>query len=133
MFLTALVLTLLVVLAAGPAGAVTAGGPPPAARHSGVVTSIDPARNALTLQELGPWSGPATKPITLSVKLTPRTTIELARRAPTGPAGGWPGGFVASPLNVADVHPGDFATVAVVRRGRQLVATSVDVVRPSGD
>lgn len=127
-----LVLTLPVLLAAGPAGVASAESR--AVRHSGRVAAIDPARHTLSLEELGPWTGPATRPITLKVELTPKTTVALDRRSTTAASdGGWPGGYVASPLKIEDIRPGDFATVSTDRQGRRLVATSIEVVRPAGD
>lgn len=127
------VLGILAIAGSASASAVTARTPAAAVSHSGVVTSIDPASGTLILEEIGPWTGPATRPVSLSISLTPTTTVELVQRSPVAQAGGWPGGYVDSSVKPADVHPGQFATVSTVRDGARLVARSIEVVRPSGD
>ncbi len=99
--------------------------------HSGSLTAIDPVHHTVALSELGPWRGPSTRPITRAIALTPATKIELVQQAT--PAGGGPGGSVESPLTPARLHPGDFATVRLVGRGRHAAAESITVVRsPNG-
>jgi hypothetical protein len=132
----AVLLVVFVLAIASPTRAALAGAPARAAgtaSHSGILTAIDPARGTLTLQEMGSWKGPATKPISWSIALTPRTTIELVRRSHVASDGGWPRGYVESPLKAVDLHRGEFATVSTVQHGRQLVAVSIQVVRPSAD
>jgi hypothetical protein len=46
-------------------------------------------------------------------------------------AGDWPGGYVNSRLAPAQIHTGAVATVQGIRRGRQLVEISYDLVTPS--
>ena len=56
----------------------------------------------------------------------------MLRRSSGATLGGWPGGYVDSRLTPEQINAGDFATVRVIRRGRQVVAVSIDVVTPSG-
>lgn len=98
--------------------------------HSGTVTAIDPDRHTLTLQEMGPWKGPGTEPVTRSITLTSYTTVGVVARSETAPPSGWPGGYVESPASLEALHAGDFATVTVAHRDHRTVATSIDVVRP---
>jgi hypothetical protein len=114
------------VVAAAPAGSATV-------RHSGIVTSVDPASGTLTLQEMGPWKSPATKVTQLSIALQPTTTVGLVERSTGVGDGGWPGAYVESPLKPADLRAGDFATVSTVHDGGRLVAVSIDVVTPSNE
>lgn len=125
MFRSLLALTLPVLLV----GAAPAGAAPRPVSHSGLVKAMDPDRRTLTLEEMGRWTGPATRPITRSIALTPATSVRLIRRSESASEGGWPGGYVESPSKVEDIRPGDFVTVSVARQGRRLVAVSVDVVR----
>lgn len=99
--------------------------------HSGTLTAIDPSTQTLTLEEMGPWRGPGTGLIAWRIVLSPATKVELIRRSKQPVDGGWPGGYVDSPLTPTQLHPGDFATIRVTRRGRERTATSIDVVRAS--
>lgn len=122
-----LLLALSTILVAGPALAATP------ETHSGTVVAIDRGRHALTLEEMGPWAGPATGTVARTFTLTPETKFELVRRSSGSTPGGWPGGYVKSRLAPEQIHPGDFATVQVIRRGLQILAVSIDVVsRPAG-
>ncbi len=97
---------------------------------------VDVARDAhtITVEEMGPWTGPDTVPQRRTVRLTNQTRIELASRSENAPtAGGWPGDFKASPLEATALHPGDFATVTATQSGGVLVAESIAVVRPARD
>jgi hypothetical protein len=96
------------VLAAGPA--LAAG----TTTHSGRVTAIDPQHHTITLEEVGPWTGPGTGVIARSIIVTP------------------PGGYVTSSMPVVELRPGDFATATTARHGREMTATSIEVVRPVG-
>ncbi len=113
------------VLAVTPAGAAEI------VKHSGTIGRIDPAGKTLTLQEMGPWTGPGTRLVTRTITLTPDTRGELVRRPAKAVPGGWSGGYVESPLAVDRLRPGEFATVTVDRRGGKSVAVAIDVVRPS--
>jgi hypothetical protein len=100
--------------------------------HSGIVAAVDLGRHALTLEEMGPWAGPGTDTVARTITLVPDTTFELVRRSSGPTPAGWPGGYVESWLEPEQIHVGDFATVRVIRRGRQVVAVSIAVVTPSG-
>jgi hypothetical protein len=126
MFRTMRLFALSTLLVAGPALATTT------ETHSGTVAAIDLGRHALTLEEEGPWTGPAIGMVKQSINLTPDTRLELMQRSTGSTPGGWPGGYAGSTLAPTQLHVGDFATAKVMRRGRQAVAVSIDVVRPSG-
>lgn len=100
-------------------------------RQSGTVASIDPAAHTITLEEIGPWHGPTTPPTRRTIPFSPSTRIELVKRSAQPTAGGWPGEYVESPLSPAEVRPGDFATVELAHENGRLVATTIDVVRPT--
>jgi len=126
MFRTGIVLmALAAVLAGTPAGAAET------VKHSGTISRIDPAKKTLTLQEMGPWTGPGTGLFTRTITLAPDTRGELVRRSAKAVRGGWRGGYAESPLAVDQLHPGEFATVTVDGHGRKSVALAIDVVRPS--
>ena len=118
-------LALSMVLLAGPALAASR------ETHSGTVAAIDLGRHALTLQEMGRWVGPETGTVAQTITLTPDTKFERVRRSSGSTSGGWPGGYVESRLAPGQIHAGDCVTVRVIRRGRQLIAVSIDVVIPS--
>jgi|SRR5215470_5890681 len=100
--------------------------------HSGVIVSIDPATHKLELQEMGPWTGKATKPVTRSIDFGRDTKFELVTRAQGANPQGWIEGYVESPLAAAAVRPGDFATVTLEPGREGSEATMVQVVRPAG-
>jgi hypothetical protein len=102
----------------------------PEEKHSGVIVAVAPDAHTITLNEMGPWTGPDSQPVQRTLELTPSTTIQLdSRAADARDAGGWPGAFQASALRAADLHPGDFVTVTI-ERGKP-IADSIAVVRPS--
>jgi hypothetical protein len=123
----------LVALAMTAAMAITAWGQEQQ-RYSGLVVSVAPDAHTITVEEMGPWTGPDTAPQRQIVTLTSQTRIELASRSETASiTGGWPGDFRTSTLEVTDLRPGDFATVTATKAGRDILASSIAVVRPSGD
>ncbi len=103
-------------------------------KHSGVIVEVGPGGQTITVEEMGPWTGPESQPQRQIVRLTSQTRIEVVSRSERAPAsGGWPGGFTASGLAAAELRPGDFATVTTMQSAGELVAESVAVVRPAGD
>jgi hypothetical protein len=97
--------------------------------HSGAVIAIDAHR--VTLEEMGRWAPREVGKHRLTVAVTPGTRIELVSRQAKAPAGQWPGGYVETPGAVTDIHPGDFVTVRTAQHGRQTVADTIELVRPS--
>ncbi len=97
------------------------------AKYSGRVATA--GGKEIALEVLGPWK-PGAHPITRVIELGPSTRVERVARVTTPPPGRWPGGFEATPLTAADVHPGEFVTVAAERHGRRLVAVTITVVAP---
>jgi hypothetical protein len=100
--------------------------------HSGSIASMDLATHTLRLEEMGPWRGSGTKPVTRSIDFGSDTKFELVTRAKGANPLGWTGGFVESALAPSAVRPGDFATVTVEREGKRPEAATVEVVRPAG-
>ncbi len=101
-------------------------------KHSGVIVAVAPDAHTITMDEMGPWTGPQSKPIRRTVEFTGSTTIQLDSRSVKAAAtDGWRGGFQASPLEATALHPGDFATVTTEESNGKLVAASIAVVRPS--
>ncbi len=94
-----------------------------------MIVAVAPDAGTITVEEMGPWTGPGATPVRWTIRLTPETRIELVVRSqdPTT-AGGWPGDFTALPLAPRELHPGDFATVT--GSAGRLAASSVSVVRP---
>ncbi len=113
------------------------GGATPAAdqeqKHSGIIVEVAPATRIITLEEMGPWTGPDSMPHRQIIRLATQTRIDLVSRSESAPgAGGWPGGFRTSRLEAADLRTGDFATVTAIRSGGGWVAESIAIVRPAG-
>lgn len=96
-------------------------------KHSGVVVAADEAK--ITIDEMGPWHGPGTRPTRRTFQRTESTRIALAERTREG-AGGWPWAFNDQPAQVTDPHAGDFVTVTIEPRGAGQVVTEVLVVWP---
>jgi hypothetical protein len=59
-------------------------------KHSGVVVAADEAR--ITIDEMGPWHGPAARPTRRTFQRTASTKIMLAERMKDG-TGGWTWAF----------------------------------------
>jgi hypothetical protein len=106
-------------------------------RHSGTVTAVDRNAGTITLEEVGPWSPQSGGILTRTVRLRPGSHVVLVSRAdpsvPHATPNDWPGGFRESPLDAADVRPGDFVTVTVTDDGGQAVAQMVAVVRTDAE
>lgn len=108
-------------LAALPAGAAAL------EKHSGVVTSVEGTQ--ITIEEMGPWRGPDTKPMLRTFQLTSAAKIERVERAPEG-SDGWRWSYVSRPLEVSDLRTGDYLTVTVDPAARRNVVLEVEAVRP---
>ena len=100
------------------------------ALHAGAIVAENMKRDTITIEEMGPWHGPAT-PLPLvrrQFQLTPSTVVELAVRKDE-PAG-YKGAFINQPLKPTDLRPGDYATVTAERENGTVAATKVEIVRP---
>ena len=96
-------------------------------KHAGVVVTVDQTR--ITIDEMGPWHGPNTRPMRLVFQLAGTTKVALAGRKREGP-NGWGWAFDEEGLRRTDLRPGDFVTVTARRSGDDAVAISVLAVRP---
>jgi len=96
-------------------------------KHSGIVVAADETK--ITIDEMGPWHGPATQPTRRTFQRTGGTRVVLAERTMDG-ANGYPWAFNDQPASVSDPHPGDFVTVTIEPRGAGRVATEVLIVAP---
>jgi hypothetical protein len=117
----------LAALAVASAEAVTFAAEP--SRHTGTVVAVQSDHKTLVLDEMGPWTGPASRPTRLSIALTPDTVVTLATRAKAGASAEWPGSFAESTLAATEIRPGDSVTVIADSRQGRLVARSIVVVR----
>ena len=108
-------------LAALPAGAAAV------EKHSGVVTGVEGTQ--ITIEEMGPWRGPDTKPMGRTFQLTSATKVERVERAPEG-SNGWPWSYVSRPLDLSALRTGDYVTVTVDPAARRNVVLEVEAVRP---
>ncbi len=54
-------------------------------KHSGVIVNVAPDAHTITVEEMGPWTGPDTIPQRQTVKLTIHTRIELTSRSESAP------------------------------------------------
>jgi hypothetical protein len=103
----------------------------PVETHSGILTAIDPAHHTATLSEMGPWKGPTTARVSRTIAISPATQVELVQRSAKPAVGGWPGGYRESPLTIAQLHAGEFATLRVTGHGWTAVAESIEVLVPT--
>jgi hypothetical protein len=103
----------------------------PPVKHSGEIVADDPVRHTVTLDELGPWSGPGTGDVRRTVHVASGAPIDVIERTKGVASSGWPDGYVSAQIPASDLRVGDFVTLATVRRDGQLVAVSADVVRPA--
>ncbi len=101
------------------------------ARHTGIVVAVQADDRGITLEEMGPWTGPKHGQVRRSVVLTPETMVLAVTRAEQAAAGGWPGGFSETPLAPSQIKPGDYVTVTTESRNGKLIARSMEVLRPT--
>jgi hypothetical protein len=99
-------------------------------KHSGTLVAVDAAKHILTLEEMGPWTGPGTVPVKRSIRIEPSTNVELiTRRSEPAPGAS---DYQASAMPLSDLRAGDFVTVRAEKSGTHLTSESVEVVRPDG-
>jgi hypothetical protein len=108
----------------------SSGGAAVTEKHAGVVVRVEQTR--ITIDEMGPWRGPNTRPLRHVFQLAGATKVALAERTREG-ADGWPWAFSEEWLRRTDLRPGDFVTVTARRNGDDAVAISVLAVRPSSN
>jgi hypothetical protein len=101
---------------------------PGGTKYVGVVVTASPTH--LTIDEMGPWLGPATRPMRYVFQLTGTTKVARTERTQKG-RDGWAWGFSEEQLRRTDLRPGDFVTVTAKRSGDNAVAISVLAVRPN--
>ena len=101
---------------------------PEGTKHVGVVVTASPTH--LTIDEMGPWLGPGTRPMRYVFQLTGTTKVARTERTREG-TNGWAWGFSEEQLRRTDLRPGDFVTVTARRSGDNAVAISVLAVRPN--
>ena len=99
---------------------------PGGTKHVGVVVTASPTH--LTIDEMGPWRGPDTRPMRYVFQLTGTTKVARTERTQEG-RDGWAWGFSEEQLRRTDLRPGDFVTVTARRSGDNEVAISVLAVR----
>jgi hypothetical protein len=101
-----------------------------AVKHSGTLVAVDAAKHVLTLEEMGPWTGRGTVPMTRSIRIEPSTNVELiTRRSESAPGAR---DYQAAAMPLSELRAGDFVTVTAAQSGNDLTAESVEVVRPDG-
>jgi hypothetical protein len=101
------------------------------ARHTGIVVAVQADHRGITLEEIGPWTGPKHGQLRRSIAVTPQTTLLVVTRAEQAAGGGWPGGFSAAPIAPSDIEPGDYVTITTESRNGELIARSLEVLRPT--
>jgi hypothetical protein len=98
-------------------------------RRGGTVVAVD--EQALTIEEMGPWTGTSTRPTRTSITMTSETRIALVERSHGTSAQDQQGSFRASPLARSALRVGDYVTVTTQSAEGRHVATSITVVRAS--
>ena len=100
-------LTVSALLALGPLPA-SAGG---AVTYAGTIRSLDDARGALVLQDVGPWRGKGDADIVnRTIVLTPSTRLAMASRAWEGTSK-FPGDYEENAAQRSDLKEGAFVAV----------------------
>jgi hypothetical protein len=117
------VVTALLLVACLPAAAASPASAGDRARHSGLVSTVDPATRTVVLEELAEEG----KPRQLEVKVAAQARLLLAERTVDALAPDRLGPFIDRPLDLADVQRGDFVTVEGTVAGRELVADALTV------
>jgi len=98
-------------------------------RHSGTVLSADPPAGTFVLGELTASRSEAPAPVTRAITVGPGARVLLIHRSNDPRPAAWPGGFVASPISLADLRMGDFVTVVGQEHNGRLEATAVELSR----
>jgi len=125
-----LVLVAMLVIAAPAAAATaqTATGTPGERRESGTLVKIAPDGSSVVLEEMGPWHGPSTRPVTRTIHLMPGTSVSMlehtGRWDNSAPMPGWS----SRTVQPSSLRPGDFVTVTAEPGQNQAMA--LQVVRP---
>jgi hypothetical protein len=101
------------------------------ARHTGTVVAVEPDRQRIAVEEMGPWVGPKQGVVKRWIVLVLQTKVAAISRSDRPGKDGWAGDFAAVPLTADAIKPGDFVTVTTETRDGRLVARSVEVLRPS--
>jgi len=96
--------------------------------HVGRVVSVDEKRDAITIDEMGPWHGSHTQQVRSAFDLTGNTKITMLDGA--GGSGGSRAASAERPIPIVDIRPGDWANVTLQKDGNRLVVTNVAIVRP---
>ena len=109
--------------------AATAAGAAAVEKHVGVVTAITGPQ--ITIEEMGPWLGPYTRPTAHTFQLTSETKIVRVERTPEG-SQGWPWSYTSRPLGLSELAPGDYVTVTV-EPGNRRAAIEVESVAVEPD
>src|SRR5262245_18256902 len=99
-------------------------------KHVGMVTAV--AGQQITIEELGPWRGPETRPTSQTFRLTSGTRIVRVERTPEG-SQGWPWSYTSRPLSLSDLTAGDYVTVTVEPGDRRRAAIQVESVAVEPD
>jgi hypothetical protein len=86
-------------------------------KYAGTLRTIDTTKGSLVLDDVGPWVGKTESPITpRTVIVSPSTKYFVADRAKDG-ATGYPGDYVETKAQLADVKVGAFVSVECQREG----------------
>ena len=122
------ILMLVSILTAAPLGAAVL------EKHAGVLVGVEGEQ--ITIEEMGPWLGPDTRPMRRAFLLTSATKIDRVERVPEG-SDGWPWSYVSRPEELTDLRPGDYVTVTVDPDGRRNevanIAIEVQALRPGSN
>jgi hypothetical protein len=120
-------LTVAALLALGPLTA-SAG---EVATYAGTVSSIDRARGAFVLQDVGPWLGKSDANIVnRTIVLTPSTALAVANRT-WDSTSKFPGDYEESAAQLSDLKEGAFVAVECQPTGAACRALKLTVVQPS--
>ncbi len=100
-----------------------------ASDHSGTVAAVDPEKNTLVIEEVGPWhvKDGKTEITRQTIVVAPSAQFVISRRAREPGLAGWPGEFLEVPLGAWAVKPGDFVTAHVEKVGNRATATKITV------
>ena len=114
------------------AGLITADSRPAASqgseRHSGTVVSVDAAVRTLVLQELVEEG----RPRRLDVRVPEGAAVVLSERVPDEQVIRFDAAFVERPIDLGEVHSGDFIVIEGAARGGTATASAVVVTLRAG-
>jgi len=124
-----LVALLMIAAPAVAATAKTPAGTSGERRESGTLVKVAPDGASVVLEEMGPWHGPGTHPMTRSIRVMPHATVSMLEHTGRWHKSTSAPGWSSKTVPLSSLRRGDFVTVTE-NEGPHGHALALQVVRP---